>query len=243
MQVDVELLGSLEGVALGETHPHLRAVAPYGAGIEVGFEVEVVGFVERAVHPQVKRIGIPGCKLEVDGREYACGVDLGHRFLVLLEAEQLAWAQSHVLQHHTWADGRLLAVEEYVQVAAMHRVGRLFAHGAAEHDVDIADIPLAHGLFGQSVDQLQAQLRAVGRVDGIGQVGDVAGLVIVVAVVAHEGAYAAALVFEHAHAEGVAAMDECIGSRRVDEPAGCVGEAHVGNAVEGEERVEVYVVG
>ena len=245
MQVDVELLATLESVTLGETNLHLWSVASDGASVERGLEVEVVGLVEGTVETKVKRVFVARCKLEVYGREDARSVDLGGCFLILLVAEQLTGPQAHVLQQHTWTYRRILlvATPEDVEAAPAQAVGNRLAHGASQLQVGVADVPLLHGLLGQSVGQLYAQLCAVWHVQRVGKVCGVAGVEVVIAVVAQQGADTGAFSLQGTYAEGLVLMDNGLGSGGVDEPAGNLGKADIGNAVEGEQGVEVYVIG
>ena len=128
-------------------------------------------------------------------------------------------------------------------MAAVYAVGQLLAHGAPELDFGVADIPLAHGLVGQAVGQLQAQLGTIFHVNSICEVVHIAGVVIVIAVVSQQVADTAALAFQGADAEGGARLDKRFGGGAVDEVLGYVGEADVGYTVVGEKRVEAYVVG
>ena len=121
----------------------------------------------------------------------------------------------------------------------MQAVGQLFAHGASQADVDIADIPFPQHLLGQSVGQLDAQLYAQRRVDGVGAEGGVGGCVVIIAVVAQQRADAATFVLQAADAERHAATDDGLVGGRVDEVAQRLGVSHVCHAVEGEERVQM----
>ena len=124
----------------------------------------------------------------------------------------------------------------------MCRLRRL-AHGAPQVQRGVADVPLLQGLLGQFVSQLYAHLDPVRHVHGVGQVGGVVGAEVVVAVVAKQGTDTAALAFKGTHAERLVLADKGFAGSGVDEVAGNVGVADIGDAVESEERVEMYVVG
>ena len=158
VEVDVELLTSTEGVALGESDLRQRTITAVGAPNEVTLDIEVVRLVEDAVQTQVEGVGIrTGRKLEVGTAEHTIGVDERGRFHMLLVAVFLPRAQTHVLEHDTWTDGGLLAVVVECQMATLDGVVELFAHGLAELHVDIADIPFLQSLLRQSVGHLETE--------------------------------------------------------------------------------------
>ena len=96
----------------------------------------------------------------------------------------------------------MLTIKVNGQSATLDAVGQLFAERATELHVDLADIPFAQSFVRQSVGQLQTQLCLVGNGEGVGQIGGVAGIIVIVAVIAHQHANTAALAVERRHAEG-----------------------------------------
>ena len=118
-------------------------------------------------------------------------------------------------------------------------VVELLASGLAEVDIDIADIPFAGDFVGQSAGQLEAQLCFPVDGKGICQIGGVTGVVIEIAVVAHEVADAGSLAVEVGDAEGRSALDEPFGAGGVDERLHGCGEVDVADGVEGVEGVEL----
>ena len=79
--------------------------------------------------------------------------------------------------------------------------------GLAHIDIDAPDIPLALGFIGDAVGHLQSQLCLAVDHEGVGKIGGITRLVIVVAVVAQQGADARTLGFQFADDKGVTATD------------------------------------
>ena len=69
---------------------------------------------------------------------------------------------------------------------ALDGVGELFARGLAELDVDMSDIPFLAHIDGQTVGELESELRFVLNSEGVGQIRGIVGVVIIVAVVAEQ---------------------------------------------------------
>ena len=90
---------------------------------------------------------------------------------------------------------------------------------------------------------MYAHLDTVPDVDGVGQEVGVVAVVIIVAVVAQQGAEARTFGLKRIHAERQAAPDIGTVGGRVDELFLLLVESYVGDAVVGEQRVEAYVVG
>ncbi len=106
VQVDIELFGSPECVATGDTYFQLRSESAVGTPVEVGLDVEVVRLIENAVERQVERIGVRTWReLKVGGSEYTRSVDIGRRLLEIVVVEELAGSHSEVLQNDTRSDG------------------------------------------------------------------------------------------------------------------------------------------
>ena len=99
------------------------------------------------------------------------------------------------------------------------------------------------GLDGNVVGHAQLQLGATVDDKRVGEIGGVAGLIVVIAVVAQEAADALTLGIEAADDKGVALMDLGLGGRGVDEAVGLGREAEIAHAVEGVEASGVHVVG
>ena len=70
LQVYGQLLASSEGIALGKTEDDARSDTSRGLAHDVGFEVDVVGFVEDAVDGHIEGVagggGVARRKGEVD---------------------------------------------------------------------------------------------------------------------------------------------------------------------------------
>ena len=239
MEVDVELLTCTKGVALGESDLRQRTITAVGAPNEVALDIEIVRLVEDAVQAQVEGVGIrTGRKLEVGTAEHTIGVDERGRFQMLLVAVLLTWTQTHVLEDDTGTDRGLIAVVMERQVTTLDGVVELLAHGPAELYVDVADIPLLEGFLGQAFSQLETELGLVLDGEGIGQIGGIARVIVIVAVVAEEVADTCALSIEGREAEGAIALDETFLAGGVDECLHRSGEVDVRHGVEPVEGVE-----
>ena len=238
VQVEVYLLASTECVAPGDAHLHRRAHAPDGAAHGIGLEVEVVGLVEGADKLGVERVASARCHLQVYGAEDALGIELLHRLLIVVEAEQIAMTQLHVAQHHTRTQGRRLATIAVGGVAAHQRVGGLLAGRAAERHIDTPHIPGSQGQRGHRVDHLQAQLRTIGQLERVGQIGRVARRIVVIAVVAEELREPRALGIEGSHAEGCTFLYIGVAPSGVYERLHVGREAHVGHRVDRCHRID-----
>ena len=151
---------------------------------------------------------------------------------MLLVAVLLTRSQAQILEDDAWTYGGLLAVEMDSQVATLDGVVELFAHRLAEVYVDLADIPLLEGIWGQTVGHLEAELGSVLYSEGVSQIGGVSRVIIEVAVVAEEGADACALPVERVETEGGIALDESFLAGGVDECLHRSGKVDVGHGVE-----------
>ena len=92
MEVDIDFLATSEGIAACNTQLYLGSDAPDGACIEIGFDIEVVGFIEGTVDGKVERVSDGGtshrrvtrCELYVDHGEEPHGIELSHRLEVIV---------------------------------------------------------------------------------------------------------------------------------------------------------------
>ena len=78
------------------------------------------------------------------------------------------------------------------------------ARRLAQLHPDIAYIPGMQGLRGQRVGQLEAHLGTIAHIERVGQITGIAGLIVIVAVIAEQLAQAGTLCIEGSHIEGVA---------------------------------------
>ena len=77
-------------------------------------------------------------------------------------------------------------------------------------EVDLSYIPLAAHSVGHAVGKLQAQLNRISHRDGVGKIGRIAGLVIIISVIAEHVAQTCTLGIKHRDFERVARMYECL---------------------------------
>ena len=117
------------------------------------------------------------------------------------------------------------------EMASLDGVFELLTRRLAEVDIDIADIPFAGDFVGQSAGQLEAQLRFPVDGKGICKIGGIAGVIIIVAVVAHEIADAGSLTVEIGDAEGRSTLDEAFRFGGVDKRLHRGGEVDIADGV------------
>ena len=126
MQVDVKLLSSAEGVALGKTYYQFRAVAAVDFVAVVGLYVEVVWLAERARKVYVQGVaaprGVARRKGELSRAEQPGAVYFIGRLYVLVVVEQLPGAQLQVGQYNPRAYRRAVSGGLYGEKAWGERV-------------------------------------------------------------------------------------------------------------------------
>ena len=77
MQIDIEFLCTSEEVAFRETDLCFRTIAPVGASDGIGFDIEIVGFVERTCESEIKGVSVgSGRELEIRAAEDTRSIDL-----------------------------------------------------------------------------------------------------------------------------------------------------------------------
>ena len=247
LDLDVEQLAAVEGIALGEAQHHARAQAVVGLAREVSLEVNVVGLVEHAVEPQVERVaaarGVARREREVDHAEQARRRELTEAALVVVVAVEAAREEAHGAEDDRRAHGRAAAVEAHGETAAANGVVQLFHELSPHVDAHVAHVPLAAGRGRNVGRRPEAQLHAAGGRHGVGQVRGVGRLVVEEAVVAQQGADARALALEGAHVEGVAGPQAGFGAGGLHQAVGRGREVLVAQGVDGEEVARVHRVG
>ena len=152
-------------------------------------------------------------------------------------------AQLDIAQYDAETHGRAASVEAGGKVAEVDGVLQHVAKLSAEVDADVADVPLQHHLRRQTVGQLQSYVDLARLVDGVSQIGGVAGLIVIVAVGAEEGAEPLAFLVERSHAEGVAPAYERLVVGAVEQAVGMGGEAHILDRVVAPQTTHIHRVG
>ena len=235
MNRQIYLLTTMEGIATHQSKFDLWSHATYRTTIEIGFDIRIPRFVEGAIECQVQRIArwriVTRRKLKLGRGKQSHRIDFLGTLQVIVIAIELARTNFHIGYNDTrtnrWAPTGITDG----QIAVNHRIGKCLIIRFAHIDIHTTDIPLVAGLSWCLLCQLEAQLHLTVHSKGVCQIRGVAGLVIIVAVIAEQIADSATLPIEISHHEGITLAHNGRGCCGMDQAVCLTVKSHITHTI------------
>ena len=254
MEVDIQLLSTPEGIALGQTHHQLRTYPSGSLALGVGFYIEIVWFVEHQIDVGIQSIAIlhisqavqnlsaPRHKLQVGITEESHRLQSCLSRIFIIHHIKFSWSELQFPEHHSGTNRHLLACISETQIAAHKAIGHLLHELLLEVDVDIADIPLAGCFRLYAVHHRQTEVHLAGRIHGICKIRSIAILIEVIAMVTEKAGESLTLLLQIGDIERASLSDDGLRHRRIDELLAMFREIEISHGIQSPQMSHIHLI-
>ena len=254
MEVDIQLLSTPEGIALGQTHHQLRTYPSGSLALGVGFYIEIVWFVEHQIDVGIQSIAILHISqtvqnLSASRHKLQVGItEESHRLqsclsrIFIIHHIKFSWSELQLPEHHSGTNRHLLTRISETQITAHKAIGHLLHELLLEVDVDIADIPLSGCFRLNAVHHRQTEVHLARRIHGICKIRSIAILIEVIAMVAEKTGESLTLLLQIGNIKRTSLSDDSLRHRRIDELLAMFREIEISHGIQSPQMSHIHLI-